>query len=160
MYSIDLDTFNKAVQVELNHAISCGLEINNKCSKYKINFGPLSSSSTESPLKSTMIQPVSPDSAAPSPSRAFPRPSRSLKILIPANPSADQSANDEEDNVTYLDVHSGLSVGTLAGMDIGAEDRWEFLLYGKPMLLTLFALTMSTYVLFVYAQARCLVKWL
>lgn len=129
---------NKAIQGELTRAISCGLEINSKCSKYKITFGStgISSQSTESPLKSAMLHPTSPDGAAPSPSRGFPKPSRTLKILIPASlptaKSTDKTDEEDEDKVAYLDVHSGLSVGTIAGMDIGAEDRWEFLLYGKP----------------------------
>eukprot|EP01031_Cornospumella_fuschlensis_P032025 gene32025-38725_t len=136
-YVEDSEAFHKAVQVELNRAISCGLEINSKCSKYKISFGSPDSPSSDSPLKSAgMLQPVSPDTAAPSPSRVFLRPNRSLKVLIPASPSMDQSTDKtdiDEDNVAYLDVHSGLSVEKLAGMDIGAENRWEFLLFGKVL---------------------------
>ncbi len=36
-----------------------------------------------------------------------------------------------EPNITYLNVHSGVSVGTMAGMDVGAHDRWEYLLFGS-----------------------------
>lgn len=44
---------------------------------------------------------------------------------------ADQTTTIEE--VAYLNVHSGLSVGMMAGLDVGANDRWEFLLVGKPL---------------------------
>lgn len=32
-----------------------------------------------------------------------------------------------------LNVHSGLSVGLMAGIDIGAMDRWEYFIIGKPL---------------------------
>ncbi len=37
------------------------------------------------------------------------------------------------EEVAYLNVHSGLSVGMMAGLDVGANDRWEFLLVGSPL---------------------------
>lgn len=43
------------------------------------------------------------------------------------------SAGDATDDVTYLDVHAGLSYGTMAGIDIGAENRWEYFLAGSPL---------------------------
>eukprot|EP01034_Spumella_vulgaris_P038138 gene38138-47075_t len=38
-----------------------------------------------------------------------------------------------EDNVAYLNVHAGVSMGLMAGIDIGANDRWEFFLVGEPL---------------------------
>lgn len=35
--------------------------------------------------------------------------------------------------VTYLDVHCGVSVGTMAGIDVGAAGRYEYLIMGQPM---------------------------
>jgi class 3 adenylate cyclase len=43
------------------------------------------------------------------------------------------SAGDSADDVTYLDVHAGLSFGTMAGIDIGTENRWEYFLAGSPL---------------------------
>ena len=31
----------------------------------------------------------------------------------------------KEATVTYLNVHAGVSVGVMAGMDVGAQDRFE-----------------------------------
>ena len=31
----------------------------------------------------------------------------------------------QESLVTYLNVHAGVSVGVMAGMDVGAKDRFE-----------------------------------
>eukprot|EP01034_Spumella_vulgaris_P031962 gene31962-39484_t len=39
----------------------------------------------------------------------------------------------DEDNVAYLNVHAGVSMGLMAGIDIGANDRWEFFLVGEPL---------------------------
>lgn len=33
--------------------------------------------------------------------------------------------NRQEALVTYLNVHAGVSIGVLAGMDVGAHDRFE-----------------------------------
>lgn len=38
-----------------------------------------------------------------------------------------------EQLVTYLNVHSGVSMGLMAGIDVGSEDRWEYLLLGDPL---------------------------
>lgn len=39
----------------------------------------------------------------------------------------------EARTVTYLDVHCGVSVGTMAGIDVGAAGRFEYLIMGQPM---------------------------
>eukprot|EP01034_Spumella_vulgaris_P039851 gene39851-49254_t len=49
-------------------------------------------------------------------------------------PSSSTSVSTEEDdNVAYLNVHSGVSMGLMAGIDIGANDRWEYFLMGDPL---------------------------
>lgn len=42
--------------------------------------------------------------------------------------SADNSASD-----IFLNVHVGLSVGTMAAVDVGCAGRWEMLLIGQPL---------------------------
>ncbi len=41
--------------------------------------------------------------------------------------------NVETDTITYLNVHSGVGVGVMAGIDVGAQNRWEYLLLGQPL---------------------------
>ena len=35
--------------------------------------------------------------------------------------------------VIYMNVHSGISVGTMAAVDVGCNGRWEMLLLGQPL---------------------------
>jgi hypothetical protein len=39
----------------------------------------------------------------------------------------------ETSTITYLNVHSGVGVGVMAGIDVGANNRWEYLLLGQPL---------------------------
>ena len=56
--------------------------------------------------------------------------STSVKVKTPKSTAAPATA---EANVTYLDVHCGVSVGTMAGIDVGAAGRFEYLILGPPM---------------------------
>ena len=47
------------------------------------------------------------------------------------SPSINGINND--DRFAFLNVHVGLSVGTMAAIDIGCAGRWELLLLGKPL---------------------------
>lgn len=49
----------------------------------------------------------------------------------PVTPAA--PANMETATITYLNVHSGVGVGVMAGIDVGAHNRWEYLLLGQPL---------------------------
>lgn len=46
------------------------------------------------------------------------------------SPNAEITPNLTE---AYLDVHSGVAFGLMAGVDIGLKDRWEFFLLGNPI---------------------------
>lgn len=37
------------------------------------------------------------------------------------------------EDYAILNVHAGVSIGLMAGMDVGAFDRWEYLLLGTPL---------------------------
>jgi hypothetical protein len=43
------------------------------------------------------------------------------------------AAQPEGPSVTFLDVHCGVSMGVMAGIDVGAAGRFEYLIMGQPM---------------------------
>jgi hypothetical protein len=43
------------------------------------------------------------------------------------------AAGTEDRSVTFLDVHCGVSMGVMAGIDVGAAGRYEYLIMGQPM---------------------------
>jgi hypothetical protein len=43
------------------------------------------------------------------------------------------AAKSEGPSVTFLDVHCGVSMGVMAGIDVGAAGRFEYLIMGQPM---------------------------
>jgi len=42
-----------------------------------------------------------------------------------ARPASGKKVKKKEALVTYLNVHAGVSIGVMAGMDVGAQDRFE-----------------------------------
>lgn len=91
-------------------ATACGMEINQTCSNYKISFfqQDLHSSSITSALLVSRED-------------------------MPTEIQENTKKAAESENFTFLNVHAGVSVGTMAGIDVGANDRWEYLLVGKIM---------------------------
>jgi class 3 adenylate cyclase len=55
-----------------------------------------------------------------------------LTVQGPPN-SLPRNPNQESAFATYLNVHCGLSVGMMAGIDIGADNRWEYFIVGDPL---------------------------
>jgi hypothetical protein len=49
------------------------------------------------------------------------------------DPNAPTAAPSSNESIAFLNVHSGLSMGLMAGLDVGAFDRWEYLLLGQPV---------------------------
>ena len=47
--------------------------------------------------------------------------------------AGNSDSNTGTSSTTYLNVHSGLAVGLMAGIDVGARCRSEYLLVGQPM---------------------------
>ena len=92
-------------------ATACGVEINQTCSHYKVAF--LEQNLHDSLLTSALMN------------------ARDLMPVNGAETNANNANNSEKkEKFTYLNVHAGVSVGTMAGIDVGANDRWEFLLVG------------------------------
>lgn len=42
-------------------------------------------------------------------------------------------SNTSASQISYLNVHCGISAGIVAGVDIGVDNRWEYLLVGQPL---------------------------
>jgi hypothetical protein len=98
-------------------AVACGMEINQTCSHYSVTFLP--KNLTDSLLTTALF--------GTKPSQ-YSYNHKKNKLVNTANPVT-LTANNEMQ--TFLNVHAGVSVGTMAGIDIGANDRWEYLLVGE-----------------------------
>jgi hypothetical protein len=55
-----------------------------------------------------------------------------VKLGAQEGTGTDASTNSQP-QVSYLNVHSGVSMGLMAGIDVGSDDRWEYLLIGEPL---------------------------
>lgn len=85
-------------------ALNCALEITSVCDSYKI---------------------LREEQRYSSPSSSSPKAGKSSKGSFRAGGSPTSAV--------YLNVHVGLSVGTMAAVDIGCAGRWEMLLVGQPL---------------------------
>ena len=96
---------DKATSVK--KALNCALEITSVCDSYKIHPE---------------------EQRYSSPSSSSPKAGKTSKKLFQTgnSPPVDTSA-------VYLNVHVGLSVGTMAAVDVGCAGRWEMLLVGQPL---------------------------
>ena len=112
--SSSLDSANHSVQFDvakqkaLRKAVECGREINAACGNHKIII-PGQNITVRGVIKSMFGQDKKP-------------------VLDPIS-----SGGSEESSVAYLNVHSGVSWGLMAGIDIGSENRWEYFLIGEPL---------------------------
>lgn len=103
-------------------ATACGLEINSSCSNYPILLEKADASNADETstflhsLNITNILPQNGTKASP----------------LNMNSSTNQ-LSQKMDKLTYLNVHAGIGVGIMAGVDVGANDRWEYLLVGDPI---------------------------
>lgn len=108
--SLQSPKFNSYSEATLQKAVTCGVEINATCSNYKISFD---SSVKGSSRRTSLLGGGS--------------------FFSPANTNGRSTYKSDEDAVAYLNVHSGVSMGVIAGMDVGANDRWEYLIFGQPL---------------------------
>jgi class 3 adenylate cyclase len=95
----------------LEKAVACGLEICISCGKHEVFIGE----SNE-------------------------RQSNQLGILGRLLPSFTSfltttkvSPTTSNHTISYLDVHAGVSMGLMAAIDIGYDERWEFFILGDPI---------------------------
>lgn len=101
----------KAIRSCLEKATACGLEIGKTCCNHEVQLDP---PVVEAPPSSSGIM-----------SKILPKWARL--------PAATGKVAPENENVAYLNVHAGVSFGLMAGVDIGALDRWEYFLIGNPL---------------------------
>lgn len=93
------------------------MEINAKCSNYRIDFTQSSESDimVRDDLKSLLISP------------------KHGSIMMREKRASTQILKKDMDDHSFLNVHAGVSVGIMAGMDVGYNDRWEYLIIGQPL---------------------------
>eukprot|EP01032_Pedospumella_encystans_P010661 gene10661-12445_t len=119
------ENFLQASKDVTDKAVTCGKEINLKCGNYLIRLGPDTSSEGSAKVQN-LLQSIG------NPTRGGRRtPRKSPKASLRPGTAAKKKARESQ--VTYLNVHAGVSVGVMAGMDVGAHDRFEYLLLGQPM---------------------------
>lgn len=92
-------------------AVNCGLEIMRSCSNFRIDFKE----------KEMVYESVATLVLAP------------LIKTEEGSSETKQGIDITQENYSYLNVHAGASCGLLLGMDIGANDRWEYVIAGEPL---------------------------
>jgi class 3 adenylate cyclase len=117
-------------------AIACALEICASCGHYEVKL-----QRTGSDAHTHMFDRFMParrnsaiNSGKVAPLDAVNSPMKSIHHSNNNKSSNSNGSNvSDENNVTYLDVHCGISMGLMASIDIGQGDRWEFFLAGHPL---------------------------
>ncbi|RYG69441.1 hypothetical protein EON64_02720 [archaeon] len=114
--SMDSKHFTQAARRALEKAVACGLEISAECGNYEVK---LTDSSSTSPSKTEAS------------SGGGGLVNKFLKLGSFLSGSRVSPGNDD---VAYLDVHSGVSCGLMAGIDVVHGTRGEFFLVGEPLI--------------------------
>ncbi|KAJ1414624.1 nucleotide cyclase, partial [Ochromonadaceae sp. CCMP2298] len=128
----DEEGFLEAAKVAVDKAVACGREINMDCSNYAINLG--SDSKDTNRTSTTLLQNINSVSAVPSATLVGLGAAAEADAEAGTGVGAVAAAGRKKQSVTYLNVHAGVAVGVLAGLDVGAHDRYEYLLLGEPMM--------------------------
>ncbi|RYH21183.1 adenylate/guanylate cyclase domain-containing protein [archaeon] len=109
--------FAIAAKRSLEKAVACGLEISTVCGNYEVKL-PSNESGSDSPSLMNKLLPN------------FSFFSGGAAKVVPAAPAASDSP---QESVVFLNVHSGVSCGLMAGVDIIHGNRGEFFLVGDPL---------------------------
>jgi hypothetical protein len=94
-------------------AVACGIEITSSCSDQKIEINQ-AFSGEKSPQIRLMRQ------LLPTLNSLFGQTKSASN-----NTTTEQRHKTESESTIFLNVHAGISVGQMAGVDIGVGDRWE-----------------------------------
>eukprot|EP01038_Epipyxis_sp_PR26KG_P009538 gene9538-12846_t len=154
----DSSDFQQASKAAMDSAVHCGREINQKCSNYRINLGNshynrkatnrhsfLSSLPTRNSYE---MKDRSSDSPLLESNLSFHGGNGSImhisstdsndffdvtRRIASSSSLTTSSKSDDVSSSLFLNVHSGASIGIFAGIDVGANDRWEYLIVGDPL---------------------------
>eukprot|EP01034_Spumella_vulgaris_P044546 gene44546-55425_t len=111
-------SFAMAYKIALGKATECGREISAVCGNHKVALTEMSSPDKTAMQKGVnMIRKILPSLGG-------------MRAVVTAAATTANSAvaptirqvEEADDNVAYLNVHSGVSMGLMAGIDIGAND--------------------------------------
>lgn len=124
MFNIDKD---EQIRISLRKASVCAAEIIQVCSNYKVE---LHGDVANSPALNLNLS---------IPSKLNSTTSRKASFLIAEGALQQQLLhggdflNPADNFVAYLNVHCGLSVGMMSGVDVGCDGRWEYFIVGPPL---------------------------
>lgn len=125
---IIIDNLDKEeqIQIAVKKASICASEIIQVCSNYKVELQGDPAASSAINLNLTL------------PSKLNRTTSRKASFLIAEDALQQQadllnSLSAAGDDILYLNVHCGLSVGMMSGIDIGSDGRWEYFIVGPPL---------------------------
>lgn len=104
----------------VRRAVQCSIEINNNCSNFAV---PL----LTRPNKNLIVHKLLQESSGDNPSRS------GSPITERQGFHESSTQKPTKDEITFLNVHSGISLGCMAGLDVGEDGRWEYLLIGDPL---------------------------
>lgn len=121
--------FIASAKSAVERAVSCALEINACCCNHTVLLGETSSSSSAQSRWSKLFNslPIVMGQGSFINNGTTVISNLNNTKVVPMTPSKG------DDKVAYLNVHSGVGFGLLAGVDVGCRDRWEFFLLGEPI---------------------------
>lgn len=137
--------FLAAAKSSVEKAVACALEINACCCNHKVILTEPSDSAQSRWSKLFNSLPVilgqqTPTRSPPNKKKVAPSPSSAGGATASftagsggANNNSNNNSSFNAEKVAYLNVHSGVGFGLLAGVDVGCRDRWEFFLLGEPI---------------------------
>lgn len=103
--------FQLEMKRALEKAVACGLEICSSCGRHEVFIGE--SNERQSNQLGVL--------------------GRLLPNFTSFLTTTKVSPTTTNHTISYLDVHAGVSMGLMAAIDIGYEERWEFFILGDPI---------------------------
>lgn len=118
-------TVNAHAAYCIQQAVLCSLEINAKCSDYEVKL--IAKHGKNRVVTKLLFEHAS----------STPHSNHSVGSSTPPGTSNTISkgftGGSPQNRLSYLNVHSGLSIGVMAGIDVGYDGRCEYLLMGGPL---------------------------
>lgn len=117
--------------ISVARCIACGVEINSKCNNYRVSKAYTRNSSA-------LVQP----SVDVTPAKQKRRRSMDMASMVrkdlgemrlEGTVNVDGGGLGFDEQIAYLNVHCGIGEGVVAGVDVCANGRSEFFLFGEPL---------------------------